>query len=157
MELDPHDLNRLASALPATGVYSGQSQRLCLAYDSFGNRTQANFQTTPCSSSDPATATYSTNNRLNTTSAGVLVYDNAGNTTFDGQNYYAYDGDGRLCAVQTSPCSGGTVAYGYIYDAEGRRVAKGTITVTSTPLAQSAADGGAYGDPDDRRGAGGGI
>ena len=29
------------------------------------------------------------------------------------------------------------VAFGYLYDAEGRRVAKGTITVTSTPLASS--------------------
>jgi RHS repeat-associated protein len=63
----------------------------------------------------------------------LYTYDAAGNVTFDGNNWYSYDDDGRLCSVQTSPTSGVT-AYGYIYDAEGRRVAKGTIAITSTPL-----------------------
>ena len=137
----PDNLNRLASATPVTGVYSGQSQQLCFAYDSFGNRTQADLQTAACSSSNPATANYNAANHVTWTTLNSAVngftYDAAGNVTYDGNNYYAYDGEGRLCAMQTTLYSGGTVAYGYIYDAEGRRVAKGTINVTLTPLAQS--------------------
>jgi RHS repeat-associated protein len=38
------------------------------------------------------------------------------------------DADGRICAVQATPVSGYTAMTGYIYDAEGTRVAKGTIT-----------------------------
>jgi hypothetical protein len=47
-----HDhLNRLASAIPGTGAPSSYSgEKLCMAYDSFGDRTQSNFQTTACSS-----------------------------------------------------------------------------------------------------------
>jgi RHS repeat-associated protein len=37
---------------------------------------------------------------------------------------------------QTTPLTGGVVAYGYVYDAEGRRVAKGTITPSLNPLTQ---------------------
>jgi RHS repeat-associated protein len=51
--------------------------------------------------------------------------------SYDGTNFYAYDGEGRLCAVQ--PTSGST-AFGYIYDADGNRVAKGTITASLNPL-----------------------
>jgi RHS repeat-associated protein len=135
-------LNRISSAIPGAGAPSGYSgSKLCMAYDSFGDRTQSNFQTTACSSSNPATANYSAANQVtwttvNSASSG-FGYDASGNVLFDGVNYYAYDSEGQVCAVQNSPVSGGTVAYGYLYDADGRRVAKGTITVTSTPLAPS--------------------
>lgn len=33
-----------------------------------------------------------------------------------------------MCAVQSHPVSGGTAMVEYIYDAEGHRVAKGSIT-----------------------------
>jgi RHS repeat-associated protein len=66
----------------------------------------------------------------------VGLGDAAGNVLYDYNNYYAYNGDGQLCAVQTVPYSGGTVAYGYLYDAEGRRVAKGTIATSANPLTQ---------------------
>jgi len=62
-------LNRLLSGTPTSGVYSGQGQELCLDYDSFGNRTQSDLQTTACkpdptpsvanSAYDPNTAKYS--------------------------------------------------------------------------------------------------
>jgi len=55
----------------------------------------------------------------------------------DGQNQYLYDGEGRMCAVQTpSPLGTGYPALmvEYIYDAEGRRVAKGRITAWSCDL-----------------------
>ena len=56
------------------------------------------------------------------------VYDLAGDVTNDGANKYLYDGEGRLCAVQ-SLTSGGMTEY--IYDAEGQRVMKGTISTFS--------------------------
>jgi RHS repeat-associated protein len=60
-----------------------------------------------------------------------LQYDAAGNVTYDGTNVYVYDGDGRLCAMQ--PISG-SAAFGYLYDADGDRVAKGTINASAHPL-----------------------
>ena len=45
--------------------------------------------------------------------------------TQDNQNAYRYDGDGRLCAVEPL---GSSVVTGYVYDAEGTRVAKGTLS-----------------------------
>ena len=47
--------------------------------------------------------------------------------TSDGKNSYAYDAEGRLCAVGYPNGSGGTLYEQYLYDAEGRRVAKGTV------------------------------
>ena len=116
------NLNRLSSAVPGTGASSAyQGQDLCYNYDAFGNRTQAGFQTSACSSSNPPTASYNTANQMS-----GLSYDAAGNVIYDGTNYYSYDGDGRLCAMQTSSPVG-VLAYGYVYDAEGNRVARGTI------------------------------
>jgi RHS repeat-associated protein len=48
-----------------------------------------------------------------------------GNVTYDGTNYYLYDGEGRICAEQ-GVYTGASV--GYIYDAEGNRVAKGSLS-----------------------------
>jgi RHS repeat-associated protein len=53
-----------------------------------------------------------------------------------GQTYYFYDGEGRVCAVQSYPFTGGVAAYGYLYDAEGTRVAKGSITPSPNLAAQ---------------------
>jgi RHS repeat-associated protein len=120
-------LNRLQSAAVATGPYQGLG--LALTYDSFGNR----LTQTP--SGPPSTgpvltrwANYDSNNRLTTTSQGScfdangnnICYDAAGNNVFDGLNQMAYDGENRICAVLAN----GTITQ-YLYDAEGRRVAKG--------------------------------
>lgn len=51
--------------------------------------------------------------------------------TYDGLNHYVYDTDGRICAV----CSPGPVYTQYLYDAEGRRVAKGAIPLADWPAA----------------------
>jgi len=51
--------------------------------------------------------------------------------TFDGIYSYLYDADGRICAVANTPMPGMTTMTGYVYDASGTRVAKGTITVWS--------------------------
>ena len=55
-----------------------------------------------------------------------MSYDGAGNVTQDANNRYVYDPEGRLCAVES--LVGGTGATEYLYAAEGRRVAKGTLS-----------------------------
>ena len=63
------------------------------------------------------------------------TYDAAGDVTFDGVNDYLYDGAGRLCAVEAS----GTppVLTGYLYDGNGNRIAKGSLTSFSCNLASN--------------------
>jgi RHS repeat-associated protein len=56
----------------------------------------------------------------------VNGYDPAGDVTYDGANNYLYDGEGRLCAVQTG--GNGGPATGYLYNAEGTRVVKGSMS-----------------------------
>jgi hypothetical protein len=46
----------------------------------------------------------------------------------DGQNQYLYDAEGRICAVASTPMPGMTAMTGYLYDADGTRVAKGMLT-----------------------------
>ncbi len=60
-----------------------------------------------------------------------LPYDASGNVLNDGMNQYLYDGEGRICAVASSPVPSMTIMTGYIYDADGTRVAKGSITAWS--------------------------
>jgi RHS repeat-associated protein len=43
-------------------------------------------------------------------------------------NQYLYDGEGRICAVLSPSLAGGSIMTGYIYDADGTRVAKGSIS-----------------------------
>jgi RHS repeat-associated protein len=112
-------LNRLISA--ATG-----GQNICWTYDSFGNRTAQTLpSTTPCGSS-VSTVQYPNNQDPN------LGYDASGNVWNDGTNQYLYDAEGRICAVKFPVIGGGPPAMmHYLYDVEGRRVAKGSITVWS--------------------------
>jgi hypothetical protein len=121
-------LNRLQSGQATAGAWAGQN--LCWAYDSFGNRTAQSTQTAACpspsqESSLQPTASYNANNWVtwvqNTAPAG-FGYDYAGDVTYDGANYNSYDAEGRVCAVQGYPFTGGVVATGYLYDAEGTRV-----------------------------------
>jgi len=58
---------------------------------------------------------------------GGYNYDGAGNMTYDGKNSYAYDGEGRICAVKTVAGS----YFQYIYDADGNRIAKGSVNSLS--------------------------
>lgn len=55
----------------------------------------------------------------------------AGDVTDDGRNEYLYDAEGRICAVANYRVPSMTIMTGYLYDGEGRRVAKGTITAWS--------------------------
>jgi YD repeat-containing protein len=122
----------------------------CWAYDAFGNRLQqagsnAAFQSNsgganPCQ--PQSSASYSNtcaqyngtvngtgNNQISASSQNVNQakgYDASGDVTYDGQNQYLYDAEGRICAV-ASTVRGTTTMTGYLYDAEGTRVAKGSI------------------------------
>jgi len=52
--------------------------------------------------------------------------DGAGNIENDGNNRYVYDLDGHICAAENLLT---TAATQYVYDAEGRRVAKGSLSI----------------------------
>jgi RHS repeat-associated protein len=139
-------LNRLVGA---SGNQSGNpSTHYCWSYDAFGNRslqagssaafTAGSPSCTPASGASFVTtwANYNTvdnNNRITSTNQapGGVDYDAAGNVLADGINQYLYDADGRLCAVASTPLPGMTVMTGYIYDADGTRVAKGSISAWS--------------------------
>ena len=140
------NLNRLAGS---QGNQPGNSfTNYCWSYDAFGNRTGQDpstvaFQSgsggqSPCTPANPPALTYNGNNQESGNTGGTIIppsYDAAGNVTNDElpePHQYLYDAEGRVCAVQ-GPGSGGTagIMTGYIYDAEGRRVAKGTITTWS--------------------------
>ncbi|MHB1938946.1 MAG: RHS repeat-associated core domain-containing protein [Acidobacteriaceae bacterium] len=96
----------------------------------YGNRTAESYQTSACASPVTPTASYNALNQVTWTSVNSAVngfqYDGAGNVLNDNANAYLYDTEGRLCAVEelTSPSS----MTGYLYDAEGNRVGKGTIS-----------------------------
>ncbi len=140
-------LNRLTLAAPADNAPSSYVSRLgCFAYDGFGNRTvNAYLSAADCSGATAATASYHLNsankNEVGWVSQAAPIaysapsgftYDAAGNVLADGQNQYAYDGEGRLCAVQNTLTKSYT---GYLYNAAGTRTAAGTITSLSCNLA----------------------
>ena len=127
-------MDRLSTAMqfastPASTQFAGVNGSW--SYDSYGNRTAQSFSNSVYSN----WATYNpANNRIATaTSAlGGYVYDASGNTLYDGNNEYWYDAEGQLCAVQSQAVTGLPVIQ-YVYDAEGARIAKGTL---SAPPAQ---------------------
>lgn len=121
---------------------SGVQQYLCWNYDSFGNRTAQvvsnisladNNTCQPQSSAthDDNLANYDVNNRI-TSGTGMtgITYDAAGNLQEDGNYTYKYDGEGHLCAVWRHITG---VVTGYLYDPEGTRVAKGTVSSFDCP------------------------
>jgi len=122
-------LNRLIAGMPAAGNSINNGNNLCWSYDPFGNRTAQSSQSAPCPtlpSVPTPTVNYNANNQV---TGGVLTYDAAGDVKFDTStgNTYLYDGEGRICAVKSEPVPGTYTMTQYIYDAEGTRVAKGTI------------------------------
>jgi len=95
-------------------------------YDAIGNRTAETWggtgnATVPTSST---MAFAQPNNQVSSSSMGTPTYDAAGEVIADSLNSYLYDAEGRLCAVKNST---GAMT-GYIYEAGGIRVAKGSLT-----------------------------
>jgi RHS repeat-associated protein len=127
-------LNRLATADSAADAPAPYTNNYgCWTYDGFGNRLSESMSTTACASNPPlaSSANYiSGANQFSTTSQSPsgVPYDASGNVLADSAHWFLYDGEGRLCAVASVPMPGITVMTGYLYDADGRRVAKGTIT-----------------------------
>jgi len=135
------NLNRVTGGSASSGTYMGVSidgATLGWQYDSFGNRKvqSSNFAGFPTGSvqftgaNNQATGTGQADSPE--VSTETLQYDAAGNLT--GKNYNppssAYDGEGRLCA--TANTTGGYTQY--IYDADGNRIAKGSINSLSCNL-----------------------
>jgi RHS repeat-associated protein len=119
-------LNRLTSATGSAGTFNGtigvSGVSIDWQYDSFGNRTLQSSSTVNLPS-EWAQYTPASNRLVSTNLAiGSMQYDAAGDVTFDGINSYAYDAEGRVCAV-----GNGSAYTGYVYDAEGNRAAKGSI------------------------------
>ena len=87
-----------------------------------------------------ATYNVSNTNRMDSTTQNPnqsQYYDLAGDITNDGVNQYLYNGEGRICAVwQTIPGIINAMTQ-YLYDADGTRVAKGTITSFSCDTTQN--------------------
>jgi RHS repeat-associated protein len=130
-------LNRLTSGAPGAGSTLTNGMNLCWSYDAFGNRTAQDLLTSACPTQETSltpTASYNANNQVtfvaNVAPAGY-AYDAAGDVANDNVNQYLYDGNGRICAVANTPVPGMTTMTGYIYDADGSRVAKGSITAWS--------------------------
>jgi RHS repeat-associated protein len=147
-------LNRLAGASdtapanPSNQRVSSHLPYYCWSYDAFGNRTLQSGSSTPFgngSIGSPACqtegatvstwASYNANNQITGSSQapGGPVYDpsGAGYILNDGVNQYLYDAEGRICAVKSQPVTGTYTMTGYLYDAEGARIAKGAITAWS--------------------------
>jgi RHS repeat-associated protein len=135
------NLNRLSNA---TDTQPGNLYpNYCWSYDNWGNRT-AQMSSTGAISGGGSTAcqtqsstfingfaTYNSNNQLTGTPQLASFPsgdpDLAGKVIYDGANQYLYDGEGRICAVQQQ-WEGMTIMTGYLYDANGQRVAKGIIS-----------------------------
>lgn len=132
------NLNRLTAASSPTGAggpYAGL--QVSWSYDDFGNRTAESLSgndqgTAPVPAS--ASAGYNASNQMQSVGSGVApTYDAAGNVLTDPQGQqYLYDAEGRVCAVNGL---GGLI--GYLYDAEGDRVAKGTLSSFSCNAASN--------------------
>jgi RHS repeat-associated protein len=128
-------VNRVATA--ASNQAGNSYPSYCWQYDSFGNRLGqtsasaafasdsggANACTVSGAAGPSQIASYTTSNQMISTS-----YDAAGDVTGDGRNQYAYDAEGRICAVYN-----GVTMTGYLYGADGARVASGSLAGALTP------------------------
>jgi YD repeat-containing protein len=128
-------LTMAAAGSKAPTQYAGNYG--CWTYDSYGNRTLEAFSSASCGGNPTPQAlntynaannriVYSTASPATVPGANAFGYDASGNTLYDGNNEYWYDAEGQLCAVQSQRSAGAPVIQ-YVYDAEGARIAKGTL------------------------------
>jgi RHS repeat-associated protein len=130
--------DRLISEVPeSTAPSRCIGKYACWTYDAFGNRTLEAFSTVACNGTNPTPQMKAVinvaNNRITSvsgTTSATFVYDSSGDTLYDGNNEYWYDAEGRLCAVQqvSTTANPNPAFIQYAYDAEGARVAKGTLS-----------------------------
>jgi RHS repeat-associated protein len=139
------NLNRLMSAAVSPVVDS--DTYFCWSYDNWGNRLQqmgsnetisggggsvCQGQSGAATSVEQTTPSTANNNQLSATTQNANQgsgYDAAGDVTFDGNVHYLYNANGQICAVESyDPTLDTMIMTGYIYDADGNRVARGMIT-----------------------------
>ena len=122
-----HSHDRLHPTIPLGVIHSLQNSR-DTATDSYSLAEAMSFT----SSLSKLIVAFSRSNKNQITGTNFMPhgyqYDTAGNVTNDGVNTYLYDAEGRMCAAQSKSISGGVAMVEYIYDAEGHRVAQGTIS-----------------------------
>jgi hypothetical protein len=72
------------------------------SYDAFGNRTAETWSGTGHATVPSNTVAQYTaaSNQVSADNGAAYQYDAAGDVTYDGQNWYLYDAEGRLCAVK---------------------------------------------------------
>lgn len=128
------DLNRLSTANASSGVVN--TLGITFPYDRYGNRWTVQYSGNPQQPLfSPTSTTFTGNNNRVDQIASANGYDASGNVVYDptsAQLYsYTYNANNQI-AIATA--HSGT-AYSYIYDAEGRRVAKlAGNSLTSSPI-----------------------
>ena len=127
------NLNRLVGAAAVASALQGMENYYAglqtgFGYDAFGNRTVMTQGGTPAHSVPSSSTAYYT---ASSNQVASMTYDAAGDVIYDGLNSYLYDAEGRLCAVRNYV----GVLTGYLYDAAGTRVAKGSLATFSCNFA----------------------
>jgi RHS repeat-associated protein len=127
------NLNRLVGAAAVASALQGMENyyaglQTSFGYDAFGNRTVMTQGGTPAHSVPSSSTAYYT---ASSNQVASMTYDAAGDVIYDGLNSYLYDAEGRLCAVRNYV----GVLTGYLYDAAGTRVAKGSLATFSCNFA----------------------
>jgi RHS repeat-associated protein len=98
------------------------SQSFSYQYDQYGNRWGTN---SACSSTNPTACQFQFDVHNHITNGGI-IYDAAGNMTYDGTFTYTYDAEGRITKVS----QGSKQVASYIYDALGHRTQEAVGTAT---------------------------
>ena len=127
------NLNRLVGAAAVASALQGMENYYAglqtgFGYDAFGNRTVMTQGGTPAHSVPSSSTAYYT---ASSNQVASMTYDAAGDVIGDGLNSYLYDAEGRLCAVRNYV----GLLTGYLYDAAGTRVAKGSLATFSCNFA----------------------
>ncbi|HEX8817223.1 MAG TPA: RHS repeat-associated core domain-containing protein [Terriglobales bacterium] len=105
--------NRLVSSCREGSCPGSPAQAFSYNYDEYGNRWEQ-IVTGGANGPQPDYSFNNANNRI--TNAGI-IYDAAGNETYDGTYTYSYDAEGRMTGVNGTSVT-------YTYDAFGHRVRK---------------------------------
>jgi RHS repeat-associated protein len=135
------NLNRLQSGIVTPAA--DNDTYYCWSYDNWGNRTQQMGSNESISGGGGVSCTQQSGSNVNLSWANYAGnnqmsssvqnpnqgngYDAAGDVINDGNTKYLYNADGQICAV-SQIYESMTIMTGYIYDADGERVAKGSIS-----------------------------
>jgi RHS repeat-associated protein len=102
---------------------------------SFGNRkleAYSNQTTTPCATNANANLQYTVTNPTANNQVGGTDLRRGGQRAQRRPQLLPLRPEGRICAVASTPMPSMTTMTGYIYDASGTRVAKGSLTWTGS-------------------------